>query len=115
MPDSPTLGQQLVVMRETALCDRRQHEVHLVTDGATAYAWGDATDVDAVVRESAHRYEATCGQPGPGFRGEEGDPCEGRLEWDTSSDTCWTSDPDTVALLRFGNQLERGDGLGDGE
>lgn len=110
------LGQHLAVMRDTVSCETGRHELTIVTDGIAFYAFGETTDVEAVVRETAHTYEGRCGQPLAGFRGEEGDPCEGSVVWDLSSDSTWTSDPEAISLLtRFARALERGDSLGDGE
>ena len=116
MTNTPSLGRPLAVMRDTELCEHQRHEVTIVTDGAHFYAFGDVTDVDAVVREAGNTYEGRCGQPTGSRDGDGGDPCDGTVVWDLSRDSVWTSDPQSIEnLVRFGVQVERGDSLGDGE
>lgn len=44
------LGSPLVVFRDTTLCDGKQHEVELVTDGTRGYASGGGVDLPLICR-----------------------------------------------------------------
>lgn len=106
MLDNSTLGARLVAFRDVALCDRADHEVAIVTDGHTAYAWGigtQSTDAGTVVRVSV-ALSARCQQP----TGHDGEPCDGLVTWTLDTAGCWGADADALATLAaFGQAVER--------
>lgn len=100
------LGAGLVAFRDIALCDRADHQVALVTDGRTAYAYGTGTqgaDTGPVLRSSVI-LTTRCAQP----TGPDGDPCDGLVTWALDTEGCWGGDGDALTLLAaHGQPVER--------
>lgn len=110
MSQTPTtLGARLVAFTDVAVCDRYPgHEVTIVSDGTTAYAWGQTTDAGTVLRDGV-TLTAACRQPsGPRFMGEDADPCEGEVTWRLDAEGTWTGDAEVLeTLAAYGQAVER--------
>lgn len=79
------LSGPVAIFTDTALCDRHpQHEVTIVTDGRTAYTYGNY-EAGQVVRAGVV-LTAACEQPS---RGDE--PCEGEVTWRLDSPGGWVA------------------------
>lgn len=93
-----TLGTPLVAFRDVALCDRREHEVAIATDGQRAYVYpiDPRTPVfeDTVVHRDGVTLTADCPCPGQGE-----DQCDGRLTWTLDTAGSWGADADSLRLL----------------
>lgn len=102
------LGARLVAFSDLAVCDTKyEHEVRLVTDGTTAYAYAvhhGATDCPLVTRDGA-TMTVQCGQnTGPG---EDGEPCHGEATFRLDTEGAWTADPEALDLLaKYGERVE---------
>lgn len=108
-----TLGAGLVAFRDVALCDRRSHEVAIVTDGRTAYAYPidsrSPVYEDTAVARVGVTLTAACPLAGGSASYGDSDPdqCDGTLTWRLDADHGWGADGDALALLaRFGQVVE---------
>ena len=107
---TPQLGQPLVVYVNTSVCDGpHQHDVTLITDGRTAYTYGDDAEAGEVTRDGT-TLTATCRQAGarpvPGYD-DEPDPCDGQVSWDLSQPNTWLAKPDAInSLVGYGHKID---------
>lgn len=95
--------QRLVVFADTQVCDtKHEHEVHLVTDGAQAYAYGPTTDCPLIHRAGTV-VTVECRQPS----GVDREPCGGRATFQLDTEGTWTSVPaQRLLLARYGQKVE---------
>jgi len=99
------LGDPLVVFTDTATCDGRQHEVHLITDGTTAYAYAAGVDLALIRREPDNtRVVVSCRVPDAGD-----EECYGEAVFNLDT-PCWSHAGDGLAatlLARLGEVMDR--------
>lgn len=101
------LGTRLVAFTETALCDRHEHEVVIVTDGTRAYVYpldGAHVMEDTTVSRTGVTLTASCPiATAPHVYGsaKDFDPvqCDGQLVWRLDTDNGWGADADALRLL----------------
>lgn len=95
------LGSPLVVFSDHELCDGRQHEVHLVTDGTRAHAYAAGQDLPLICREGT-KVTVSCRVPDAGD-----EECHGQAVFDLT-DECWTTDPYALlTLTRHGEKVDQ--------
>lgn len=95
------LGTPLACITDTSLCDRRHHEVVIVTDGQRAYVYpldnqvqvaGDTTVARVGVTLTADCPDATC---------------DGQVAWRMDTEGTWGADADALRLLTaYGTGVE---------
>lgn len=108
----PALGTPLAVVTDVALCDRRQHELALVTDGQRAYVYPidsrSPVYEDTVVCRTGVTLTARCPLAGAHTFDADPDQCEGTLTWRMDAEGVWGVDADAQRLLAaYGLQVEQ--------
>lgn len=100
-----TLGAPLTVFREVSLCDRREHEVAIATDGQRAYVYPveGNTVHEPVVSRTGVTLTAAC----PAVMGEAEAECDGYVTWRLDGEHGWGADADAQRLLvAYGTGVE---------
>lgn len=108
MPADPEAAAlPLAVFSDVTHCDGpRGHELRIISDGTTAYAYGTehgAVDCDPVSRDGVTLI-VDCGQPDR----RDDTPCVGRAWFSIDTAGTWTADPTARRLLtQYGQQVQR--------
>lgn len=105
-------GKPLVVFSDLGLCTGREHEVRLITDGITAYAYALGDTLDSygladlpLIRRDGASPAVTVSCRVPDHLTDE--ECDGEVEFRLTDDQ-WTTDPEALALLTdHGNEMDR--------
>jgi hypothetical protein len=89
----------LIVWVDTAVCPG-DHQLVLVTDGVTAYAYGNLTDSTEPSRDGM-TVTVRCSQPW----GPDSEPCDHRVDFDLTAERWITRYGDRHDLARYGTRL----------
>lgn len=95
-------GQPLAVFVDIAECDANDHPVQIITDGFTAYAFGEAAECP-LVRDEGTVLTVSCNQPRP-----DDDQCHGHVQFDLATTGRWITDPQAITrLIDHGAAVDR--------
>jgi hypothetical protein len=102
------LGEPLAIFDDVALCDRRDHELRLVTDGQRAYVYPLSSHAQVSEDTTCSRVGVTLTARCPVAMGlGESEQCDGEVSWRIDRE-CWTSDADSRRLLAaYGRNVEQ--------
>lgn len=101
------LGSPLVVFSDLALCDGRQHEVRLITDGTRAYSYSEGHDL-RLARRTGTQIIVSCRVPDSGD-----EECHGEATFALDTPGVWIvgtegDGPEALALLdAHGEAIDR--------
>lgn len=99
----PATGTPLAVVTDVALCDRREHELAIVTDGQRAYVYPidsrSPVHEDTIVQRTGVTLTARCPLAGGPSHDADPDQCDGTLTWRMDAEGVWGADADALRLL----------------
>lgn len=95
----------LAIVTDVALCDRRSHELAIITDGQRAYVYPvdsrSPVHEDTIVNRTGVTLTARCPLAGGSASYGDSDPdqCDGTLTWRMDAEGVWGVDADALRLL----------------